>query len=103
MPLNQQNDVVLRNPQRSKQSFYSDNIVVGQSVDHFVTYDDLDHGDLHIGGQDCTHYCMPGVPDVVAAKLLALSHTAVVRIEVLVWSVGMFHSVSCSKIWHECL
>ena len=41
-------------------------------VDHFLDYDTLDTGNLHIGGGDCTHYCMPGPPDVVAEKLVQL-------------------------------
>lgn len=44
-----------------------------QNVDHFVTYNDLKLGHLHIGGDDCTHYCMPGVPDLVAANIIALA------------------------------
>ena len=44
----------------------------GETVDYFVEYADLELGHLHIGGNDCTHYCMPGVPDVVASKILAL-------------------------------
>ncbi len=36
-----------------------------------LEYDDLDLGALHIGrGNDCSHYCMPGKPDEVAARLV---------------------------------
>ena len=36
-----------------------------------VEYDDLRLGRLHVGGRDCSHYCMPGKPDEVAARLVA--------------------------------
>jgi molybdopterin-biosynthesis enzyme MoeA-like protein len=39
-------------------------------VDRFLNYDTIDTGDFHIGGGDCTHYCMPGPPDVTAEKLV---------------------------------
>jgi len=43
----------------------------GDNVDVIVNYDDLDLGMLHIRKfHDCSHYCMPGVPDVVGARLL---------------------------------
>jgi hypothetical protein len=31
-------------------------------------------GQLHIGQGDCTHYCMPGIPDISAHQLLNLIH-----------------------------
>jgi hypothetical protein len=43
-------------------------------VDRLLEYDSVDAGDLHIGGGDCTHYCMPGPPDVAADKLLHIWH-----------------------------
>lgn len=43
----------------------------GVNVDAVLDYDDLSLGRLHVHkGFDCSHYCMPGVPDVVAARLL---------------------------------
>jgi len=49
----------------------------GVNVDRILRVDDLDAGALHVGaydGSDCTHYCMPGVPDVTAHRLLELVH-----------------------------
>ncbi|KAL7523932.1 hypothetical protein ACHAXR_000365, partial [Thalassiosira sp. AJA248-18] len=41
------------------------------SVDVLLDYDDLNLGKMHVHhGHDCSHYCMPGVPDVVAARLM---------------------------------
>lgn len=45
-------------------------IVPGANVDVLLEYNDLDRGLMHPGRRDCSHYCMPGVPDVVAARLL---------------------------------
>ena len=43
----------------------------GVNVDVLMDYDDLDLGKMHVRkGHDCSHYCMPGVPDVVGARLL---------------------------------
>ncbi|KAL3762388.1 hypothetical protein ACHAW5_004705 [Stephanodiscus triporus] len=43
----------------------------GYNVDVLLDYDDLNLGIMHVQrGNDCTHYCMPGVPDVVAARLM---------------------------------
>jgi hypothetical protein len=44
----------------------------GTNVDGIFDYDDLDAGVYHIdsGGKDCTHYCMPGPPDVAIARFL---------------------------------
>ena len=44
----------------------------GENVDLIFDYDDLELGNLHInmGGTDCTHYCMPGPPDVAASRLV---------------------------------
>eukprot|EP00571_Detonula_confervacea_P013467 CAMPEP_0172306346 /NCGR_PEP_ID=MMETSP1058-20130122/7430_1 /TAXON_ID=83371 /ORGANISM="Detonula confervacea, Strain CCMP 353" /LENGTH=410 /DNA_ID=CAMNT_0013018193 /DNA_START=123 /DNA_END=1351 /DNA_ORIENTATION=- len=43
----------------------------GVNVDVLLDYDDLRLGKMHVRkGNDCSHYCMPGVPDVVAARLL---------------------------------
>jgi hypothetical protein len=39
-------------------------------VDRLVDYNDVELGACHVGGQDCTHYCMPGPPDWMAARLL---------------------------------
>eukprot|EP00977_Amphora_coffeiformis_P020213 scaffold8005_cov275-Amphora_coffeaeformis.AAC.31 len=35
-----------------------------------MEYNDLDFGYAHIGHGDCSHYCMPGPPDLVALRLL---------------------------------
>ncbi|KAL3821927.1 hypothetical protein ACHAXA_008967 [Cyclostephanos tholiformis] len=43
----------------------------GENVDVLFDYDDLNLGMMHVrSGNDCSHYCMPGVPDVVAARLM---------------------------------
>jgi hypothetical protein len=43
----------------------------GENVDVLFDYDDLNLGMMHVRtGNDCSHYCMPGVPDVVAARLM---------------------------------
>ena len=42
----------------------------GGNVDRLVEYGDLDLGSMHMRHTDCSHYCLPGVPDVVAARLL---------------------------------
>ena len=43
----------------------------GENVDALIDFDDLNLGSMHVQrGNDCSHYCMPGVPDVVAARLM---------------------------------
>ena len=42
----------------------------GKNVDLMLNYNDLELGSCHIGGDDCSHYCMPGVPDFVASRLI---------------------------------
>ncbi|CAB9516802.1 expressed unknown protein [Seminavis robusta] len=42
----------------------------GQNVDVILDVPDEDMGDYHVGGNDCTHYCMAGVPDLIAMNLL---------------------------------
>ena len=44
----------------------------GENVDLIFDYEDLELGTHHIdmGGKDCTHYCMPGPPDVAASRLV---------------------------------
>ena len=32
-------------------------------------YNDLNYGAYHVGGKDCSHYCMPGPPDLVASPV----------------------------------
>jgi len=44
----------------------------GVNIDVLLDYDDLNFGMMHVGKHDCAHYCMPGLPDTVAAKLLDL-------------------------------
>uniref|UniRef100_A0A7S3FFP7 SGNH hydrolase-type esterase domain-containing protein n=1 Tax=Haptolina ericina TaxID=156174 RepID=A0A7S3FFP7_9EUKA len=46
---------------------------------HMLEYDDLGLGALHIGLRDCTHYCMPGVPDVMAARMVLHLRAATTR------------------------
>jgi hypothetical protein len=42
----------------------------GNTVYELFNYgDDLNKGSYHIAFGDCTHYCMPGIPDIVAARL----------------------------------
>ena len=48
----------------------------GVNVDAMLDYDDLKLGALHIQKGDCLHYCMPGVVDLVAARLLELFEAA---------------------------
>ena len=48
--------------------------IVSGHVDQIIDYDDLAMGGLHIGGKDCTHYCMPGPPDYVAAQLVHVAY-----------------------------
>lgn len=45
----------------------------GFNVDVLIEYDDLELGALHVQKGDCTHYCMPGAADLVAARLLESS------------------------------
>ncbi|KAL7525652.1 hypothetical protein ACHAWF_001453 [Thalassiosira exigua] len=46
-------------------------LLPGVNVDAVVEYDDLELGSMHVRhGHDCSHYCMPGPPDVVARRLL---------------------------------
>lgn len=47
----------------------------GVNVDSILDAGDSDLGYLHIGGVDCTHYCIPGVPDIVARKLVNQLHS----------------------------
>mmetsp|Transcript_4507 Transcript_4507/g.4525 ORF Transcript_4507/g.4525 Transcript_4507/m.4525 type:complete len:223 (-) Transcript_4507:449-1117(-) len=47
----------------------------GTNVHQILVVDDLDKGGMHIGKDDCTHYCMPGVPDITASRLLKLLAT----------------------------
>lgn len=49
--------------------------MVTEHVDHLIDYNDLENGACHIGGEDCTHYCMPGPPDWMAARLLQAVQT----------------------------
>jgi len=46
-------------------------LIPGVNVDVLLDYDDLSLGHMHVQkGDDCSHYCMPGVPDVVGARLV---------------------------------
>jgi hypothetical protein len=40
-------------------------------IDRVFDYDDLQLGGMHIGNGDCSHYCMPGPPDRIAASIYA--------------------------------
>ena len=42
----------------------------GINIDILLDYDDLELGALHVHKGDCLHYCMPGVVDLVGARLL---------------------------------
>lgn len=42
----------------------------GVNVDVLLDYDDLNLGSMHVQYGDCSHYCMPGPPDGVAARLM---------------------------------
>jgi hypothetical protein len=47
--------------------------LVNESVDATLYFDDRRHGALHVGaGGDCTHYCMPGIPDATYITLVKL-------------------------------
>uniref|UniRef100_A0A7S1WSH4 SGNH domain-containing protein n=1 Tax=Alexandrium catenella TaxID=2925 RepID=A0A7S1WSH4_ALECA len=41
----------------------------GKNIDEVISWGDAGLGAHHIGNGDCSHYCMPGVPDTVAARL----------------------------------
>ncbi|KAL3761238.1 hypothetical protein ACHAWU_007055 [Discostella pseudostelligera] len=42
----------------------------GVNGDVLLDYDDLQFGTMHVQYGDCSHYCMPGVPDGVATRLM---------------------------------
>lgn len=49
-------------------------------VHYFLNINDTQLGHLHIGSIDCTHYCMPGFPDIVASRFVhMLSNISDVR------------------------
>eukprot|EP00578_Thalassiosira_sp_NH16_P012411 CAMPEP_0181123316 /NCGR_PEP_ID=MMETSP1071-20121207/25830_1 /TAXON_ID=35127 /ORGANISM="Thalassiosira sp., Strain NH16" /LENGTH=310 /DNA_ID=CAMNT_0023208441 /DNA_START=356 /DNA_END=1288 /DNA_ORIENTATION=+ len=61
-------DEIQSNPQAELEK---ELLTPGVNVDVLLDYDDLNLGGLHVRkGSDCSHYCMPGVPDVVAARLM---------------------------------
>lgn len=61
-------DIVPSNPRADMER---EILMPGINVDVLLDYGDLDLGRMHVSkGDDCSHYCMPGVPDVVAARLL---------------------------------
>ena len=39
------------------------------NVHRIIQYNDSLNGNMHIGHGDCTHYCMPGLPDIIAEKI----------------------------------
>jgi hypothetical protein len=45
-------------------------IRAGVNADWILSPNDEELGLYHVGGIDCTHYCMPGPPDVFAHRLL---------------------------------
>ena len=45
-------------------------LLPGVNVDVLLDYDDLHLGSMHVQYGDCSHYCMPGPPDGVAARLM---------------------------------
>lgn len=55
------------NPRRAQEEKLFE---VGVHVDYmFHPYDEAS-GAYHVGGKDCTHYCMPGIPDLTAMRLV---------------------------------
>jgi hypothetical protein len=52
----------------------TDRIRAGVNVDQLFRPMDEELGLHHVGGNDCTHYCMPGPPDVFAVRLLTMLH-----------------------------
>ena len=42
---------------------------INESVNNIIQYNDTNLGDMHIGNGDCTHYCLPGLPDIVAEEI----------------------------------
>jgi hypothetical protein len=52
----------------------TDRIRAGVNVDQLFRPTDEELGMHHVGGNDCTHYCMPGPPDVFAVRLLTMLH-----------------------------
>eukprot|EP01104_Vermistella_antarctica_P006856 TRINITY_DN1754_c0_g2_i1.p1 TRINITY_DN1754_c0_g2~~TRINITY_DN1754_c0_g2_i1.p1 ORF type:complete len:430 (-),score=57.05 TRINITY_DN1754_c0_g2_i1:229-1518(-) len=48
-------------------------ILPGVNVDDVVVYGAESLGELHVGLEDCTHFCMPGVPDEVSVRLMEAS------------------------------
>lgn len=51
---------------RSKQEV---EVLSPNDIDQVFNYDDLRLGGMHIGNGDCSHYCMPGPPDRIAASI----------------------------------
>mmetsp|Transcript_11784 Transcript_11784/g.23937 ORF Transcript_11784/g.23937 Transcript_11784/m.23937 type:complete len:378 (+) Transcript_11784:89-1222(+) len=47
-----------------------DILAPGVNVDVLLDSDDLNKGIMHVGKSDCSHYCMPGALDIVAARIL---------------------------------
>ena len=41
----------------------------GRHAHLILDYDDLGLGDLHVGAGDCSHFCMPGLPDILVERL----------------------------------
>ena len=61
----------LHNPRKELEEKY---LIEGESIHKIVDFDDMKLGNLHIGGNDCTHYCMPGLPDIKAELLFNELH-----------------------------
>eukprot|EP01104_Vermistella_antarctica_P014216 TRINITY_DN4432_c0_g1_i1.p1 TRINITY_DN4432_c0_g1~~TRINITY_DN4432_c0_g1_i1.p1 ORF type:complete len:409 (+),score=19.37 TRINITY_DN4432_c0_g1_i1:107-1333(+) len=65
-----------RVPSSPRADFELDIIKPGVNVDAALVWGAFDLGGLHIGPSetmhmlDCTHYCLPGVPDEVAVRLM---------------------------------
>lgn len=58
-------------PTNPKADLEKEILTPGVNVDVLLDYDDLELGRLHVQkGSDCSHYCMPGAPDVVGARLM---------------------------------
>ena len=43
---------------------------VDKNVNGIINFNDTNLGDMHIGNGDCTHYCQPGLPDIIAEELM---------------------------------
>ncbi|CAB9504453.1 expressed unknown protein [Seminavis robusta] len=60
-------DAVPKNPRLEMER----KVLLGNTnIPLFLEFEDLEWGWFHVGNGDCSHYCQPGVPDLVALRLL---------------------------------